>query len=229
MSSLEENHWRIREWFPTFDERIYERLRIYHLELLRWTKKINLISPSSAKDADLVHFADAILAVQFIFSEFTLNEFPKEIWDLGSGNGFPGVVACILRPALGVVCVESDERKAAFLRQLGMRLELDSLGVRQERVEKLPGEAINIALCRGFAPLDRALGAHNKQFQGGGVLYSLKGPEWVQEAKGITGKVAAVWESSLLKEYKLSFGPEKLGEKVRERAIFKSVKKMELP
>ena len=125
--------WRIRSWFPELDERAHERFRIYHLELLRWTKAINLISPSSAPTADLVHFADSILGAKFVLSDLGEEAASAEIWDIGSGNGFPGVVFAILRPSAGVICVESDERKASFLKQLGLRLELDIIGVRRER------------------------------------------------------------------------------------------------
>ena len=226
MSSSQLDSWRIREWFPSLDERAHERLRIFHIELLRWTKKINLISPASVREADLTHFADSILGAQIIFADLSLRPFPKELWDIGSGNGFPGVIAGILRPDLGIVCVESDERKAAFLKQLGMRLELDTLGVRQERAEKLPVNSIGVAICRGFAPLDRALGTTTKQFEDGGVFYSFKGAEWFQEVKDITGRVSALWENNLLRQYKLTFSNKTEGP---ERAIFKSIKKPAAP
>jgi hypothetical protein len=101
--------WRIREWFPNLDERIHERLRIYQVELLRWTAKINLISHATTATADRVHFADSILGVQLC--QQRMGKTSETIWDLGSGNGFPGLIWAILHPEQNYMMIDSDERK----------------------------------------------------------------------------------------------------------------------
>ena len=93
--------WRVRQWFPSLDERAQERLRIFHIELIRWTKKINLISAASIIEADFIHFADSIMGAQFVLEDIKASGDISEIWDFGSGNGFPGAIFSILETGAG--------------------------------------------------------------------------------------------------------------------------------
>src|SRR5260221_7247974 len=111
--------WRISTWFQELSTETLNLLNRYHLDLCKWTKTVNLISPGTVYESDRIHIADAILGCRSF-----INDIPKgaEVWDLGSGNGIPGVVLSILRPDLRVICVDSDERKIGFLKQLGLQL-----------------------------------------------------------------------------------------------------------
>ena len=123
-----------------------------------------------------------------------------EIFDLGSGNGFPGVVLSILRPEVNIKCIDSDERKIAFTKQLGLRLGLKNLEARVARVEDLPISGISVGTARGLASLEKLLKITNEKFKTGGALYSFKGPEYIREindASSLIGK----WALSVLGEY----------------------------
>ena len=87
-----------------------EKLEIYHALLFKWQKAINLVAPSTLQDSWQRHFADSAQLAQHI------SESTKTVADLGSGAGFPGLVLAIMRPDIEVHLVESDERKAQFLR-----------------------------------------------------------------------------------------------------------------
>jgi 16S rRNA (guanine527-N7)-methyltransferase len=165
------------------------------------------------------------MGAQFVLEDIKASGDISEIWDFGSGNGFPGAIFSILEPKLGVICVESDERKASFLRQLAMRLELDTLGVRHQRVENLPAASIEVASSRGFASLGHSLVLTAKQFPEGGVFYNLKGSEWDSEIKALPGKTSAIWKTGLLKEYRLNPGKKGDEKSFPLRAVIKSVRK----
>ncbi len=206
--------WRIPQWFKTFEPLALSRLKIYSDDLTKWTKKINLISPSTVLEADRIHFADAILG-----GEFFLKEFPEgaEVWDLGSGNGIPGLVISILRPDLNFFCLDSDERKIGFIKQLGLKLELKNLKTICDRLENLPAERISFSMARGFAPLKRMLSVNAAKFSSNAVIYHFKGQEFQNELDETPEKTSEVWKTTVLGEYKL---PLEGG----RRAILKSIK-----
>src|SRR5215475_10624561 len=90
-----------------------ERLDRFVGLLLTWQQTTNLIAPSTVSDLWTRHIADSLQL---------LNLAPNaRIWvDLGAGGGFPGlVIACALadRPGAHVHLIESNGKKAAFLRE----------------------------------------------------------------------------------------------------------------
>ena len=201
MGSAElEPKWRIKEWFPDFDERTYERLRIFHLELTRWTNTINLISASSVLEADRIHFADGIAGAQLILPHI---KDEHEIWDIGSGNGIPGVFFSILRPELGVMCLDSDERKAAFIKTLALRLQLNNLAARCERFEKVQSDSISCAVARGFAPLLKTLTVAQQKVVVGGRFFSFKSVDYKSEMEIASPQVRSTWNTELVGTYNL--------------------------
>lgn len=77
--------------------------------LLKWNKKINLISKNTEKDIWERHIADSLQLTKLIDAD----DF---ICDLGSGGGFPGIILS-LSGCSEVVLVESDLRKCIFLKE----------------------------------------------------------------------------------------------------------------
>lgn len=79
--------------------------------LLKWNPVINLVAPSTLTDLWKRHFLDSAQLAPLLPQK-------GDIIDLGSGGGFPALVLAILRPELTFTLVESDQRKAAFLREV---------------------------------------------------------------------------------------------------------------
>jgi 16S rRNA (guanine527-N7)-methyltransferase len=109
----------------------------------------------------------------------------------------------ILYPNQKVVLVESDRRKAEFLKHTLATLGLSNASVLISRVEALPDESISAAVCRGFASLSKTLLIARRIFKTGGKLYNLKGPEWSFEIASIPGQICSTWNTHLLGEYRL--------------------------
>lgn len=81
--------------------------------LITWQTRINLIAPSTIPNLWTRHIADSLQLL-------TLVEAPMLWVDVGSGGGFPGlIVACALaeKPGAEIHLVESNQKKAAFLRE----------------------------------------------------------------------------------------------------------------
>ncbi|MEQ1723025.1 MAG: RsmG family class I SAM-dependent methyltransferase, partial [Pseudobdellovibrio sp.] len=108
-------NWRIKAWFPELDEKTHDLLKKYWLELQKFNKVVNLISQKTMLNADAVHFADSIKASQTVRKKANKNNY---LYDLGSGNGFPGLVYAILYPDQKMILMDSDERKCEFLKHM---------------------------------------------------------------------------------------------------------------
>ena len=196
------NLWRIPEWYPEIEPSKLELLKAYYDELLKFNKTINLISPKTAPFADAIHFADCILACKEISNTTKIDE----LYDIGSGNGFPGVIYAILNPQTKVKLVESDQRKAEFLKHLTTHLRLSNVEVINQNAEKIPQGSIKFAISRGFASIAKTVLVARKLTAVGGVYFHLKGEEWGNEIAEIPTQLCSFWIPSLLAEYRLPIG-----------------------
>jgi 16S rRNA (guanine527-N7)-methyltransferase len=134
-----------------------ERLKLYESLLQKWQKTINLVAPSTLAQIWHRHFADSAQLV-------ALARPDARLWvDLGSGAGFPGLVAAIMLPPdskTRVILVESDSRKAAFLREAAraMSVSVDILPVRIESAPtRITLPLVDVVSARALAPLDHLL------------------------------------------------------------------------
>lgn len=144
-----------------------------HLALLaKWNPRINLVSKASLADPWTRHIADSAQL-------WRLRPREPRLWlDLGSGAGFPGLVIAALAleatPGLEVRLVESDQRKAAFLREVIRTAGLPAT-VLDRRVEALPPQAADVVSARALAPLADLLAMVEKHRRPGGIGLFPKG------------------------------------------------------
>jgi 16S rRNA (guanine527-N7)-methyltransferase len=192
-------NWRIREWFPELEEKAVSALEIYHQELIEANARINLISPRSETNADLVHFADAILGGRLIFEK----ERPKEVYDLGSGNGIPGLVMAAIYRDIKFIAVDSDSRKIEFLKFCSSRMGLSNFSAIHSRVESLPKQSIHFAISRGLASISKALLLARKNAAGDCKYYHFKSQSWAKEVAEIPSQIIAHWEPIHVRDYYL--------------------------
>lgn len=154
-----------------------ERFQTYEKALLKWNPKINLVSKSTLEDLWERHFLDSAQV-------FDLAPNGTHWADLGTGGGFPGVVVAILaaekRPELKVTCVESDVRKATFLRTV-LR-ETGVVGeVISERIEAIRPLEADVVSARALAPLRLLLQFAERHLKSGGVALFPKGADHEKE------------------------------------------------
>lgn len=125
-----------------------ERLRRY-LELLqRWQRAVNLVGASTLADPWRRHILDCAQIAPHV------PRAAETVLDLGSGAGLPGLVLALLGIP-GVQLVESDRRKAQFLREAARATGAPVL-VHAARIEELERRA-DVVTARALAPLPRLL------------------------------------------------------------------------
>lgn len=155
-----------------------ERLDIY-LELLRkWSPKINLVSPASLKDAARRHFDDSLQIASLT------PEGAKSWIDMGSGGGFPGAVIAIALAGSGLemTLIESDQRKAAFLRTVSRETKTPFKVIAQ-RIEDVPAMNCNVVSARALAPLADLLEYAEPHLVPNGKALFMKGGSWRNEVR----------------------------------------------
>lgn len=136
------------------------KLHIYADMLNRWQPRINLVSRNSLLDLWHRHFRDSAQIAVFMED---IKDVP-DIWlDVGSGAGFPGLVLAMMRSDrhnIPVHLIESDQRKAIFLREVIRATNAPAL-VHNQRVERLEKQdfagAARLITARALAPLQEIL------------------------------------------------------------------------
>lgn len=191
--------WRVPEWFDYLSDIQLEQLRMFHVELISFNGRINLISPRSERNADIMHFADCISASEALLA--STNE--SEIYDIGSGNGLPGIILAILDSTRKIVLIDKDARKIEFLKHVASKLNLKNVVPIHTRVEDLPDASIKCAISRGFASIGKSLVCCRKAAAEGMEYYHMKSDSWVTEAADIPPQICSYWQPQLVKQYSL--------------------------
>ena len=148
-------------------------LEAYLALLLRWQRAINLVGAKTLADPWRRHLLDCAQLLDHLPSK------SATLYDLGSGAGLPGLILAILG-CKDVHLVESDQRKAQFLREAGRRLDLP-VQVHTKRIEKLSGVAADVITARALAPLPHLLDLANPLLRPGGTCLFLKGQNATDE------------------------------------------------
>lgn len=88
-----------------------DALAAHYELLLKWNRKLNLCRFRDLAEAVDLHYCESL------YLGISLPSGPLQIVDVGSGSGFPGIPIGILRPECRLTLIDSDKRKAAFLRE----------------------------------------------------------------------------------------------------------------
>lgn len=169
-----------------------DSLDIFVSLVLEWQAKTNLVAPSTLPDLWTRHIADSLHL-------HAVAPAPLRWADLGSGGGFPGIVTAILqaeRPGAHVDLVESNAKKAAFLRA-AVRATAIPATVHAARIEAC-GDVLRSAdavSARALASLDILLGLVAGRLQPGVPCYFMKGRRHDQEIVD----AAAHWRFRMVK------------------------------
>ena len=132
-----------------------ERLQAYVDLLLRWNPKINLIGRETEGDVWRRHILDSAQLAELIPPS------AKTLADIGSGAGLPGLILSILNTPATIHLIESDQRKAAFLRE-AVRITQAAAIIHEKRVEQVSISAPDVVVARACAPLEKLLGMAEK-------------------------------------------------------------------
>lgn len=108
-----------------------ELVRDYLDLLLRWNERINLTAVRRPEEIVTRHFGESF----FLAEQLLDPTWCGHVADVGSGAGFPGVPIAIYAPQARVSLIESNNKKAAFLRELTRALRMHRIAVFAGRAE----------------------------------------------------------------------------------------------
>ena len=124
--------------------------------LARWNATYNLTAIRDPREMLAKHLLDSLAMQPFVRDIATLA-------DLGTGPGLPGIPLAIATPSLQVTLVESNGKKARFLREAVRQLKLSNVQVAESRIEAFrPDATFDAITARALAtlPLILQLGGH---------------------------------------------------------------------
>jgi 16S rRNA (guanine527-N7)-methyltransferase len=129
--------------------RDYECISIYIDILQRWNARINLTAVRNEEEIVTRHFGESFFAASNLFpgrggEEGELKEpgtrkvvARSTVADIGSGAGFPGIPIKLWAPSVALTLIESNHKKAAFLREVTRFLRLTGINVQSARAEHI--------------------------------------------------------------------------------------------
>ena len=155
------------------------RLEVYKSMLQRWNPRINLVAPSTLDDLEARHIKDSLQLTHLASPE-------GGVWaDLGSGGGLPGLIIAIAFAdrATTFILVESDQRKAAFLRAVVRETELTKVTVLSQRIEAVQPLNAEYVSARALAPLGELMAYLDLHLSPSGTAFLMKGLQWRTEVE----------------------------------------------
>lgn len=160
-----------------------DKLLFSYAQLIRkFNKTLNLVSPKDLDSFEDRHISDAQESFR-IFMNIYDNPNGYSAYDLGSGNGVPGIVWAILNPQVNYTLLEIDQRKAEFLKHCVRSLGLTNCFISNSDFFKMvfPKEAIIVA--RAFMNLNKLFAPNSPIINH--ECFLIKGSTWNDELIGI--------------------------------------------
>ena len=154
--------------------------------LLRWNTRINLTAIRQPEAIVTRHFGESLFAARHLFPRKTaLEKAAKEeptwgrppkpalsevegavqaeqssaqsVIDLGSGAGFPGLPIKIWKPEIALTLIESNQKKATFLREVTRALTLTNINIFSGRAEHYPTPGADVVTLRAVERFESVL------------------------------------------------------------------------
>jgi 16S rRNA (guanine527-N7)-methyltransferase len=149
---------------------------IAYLELLsKWNSIYNLTSIRDPKEMIKQHLLDSLSAAH-AFKD------AKNVLDVGSGGGLPGMILAIVYPEIRISMVDTVSKKTAFLNQARTELGLANVTVHTARVETLQVEQkFDVITSRAFSELSNFINWSGHLLSEGGRFLAMKGVSPDQE------------------------------------------------
>lgn len=163
---------------------LLDQLQRYLELLLRWNSRVNLTAVRDSEQIVTRHFGESLFAAE-VLAKHSAFERATTLADIGSGAGFPGIPIKLLTPSLALTLIESQNKKAVFLREAVRELALEEVTVFCGRAEEWNGTA-DIVTLRAVEQFARVLPVAARLVSGGGCLCLLIGETQLSQAQQLT-------------------------------------------
>lgn len=112
-----------------------KQIQIFKTELLEKNQRINLFSRKDPANQLKLLLDQGILTGGFLSP--ILSQSQSSVLDLGSGNGFPGLLFAIFFPQTQFILCEKNRKKAEFLKHTAVKAKISNASVLCRRAEDL--------------------------------------------------------------------------------------------
>jgi 16S rRNA (guanine527-N7)-methyltransferase len=167
-----------------------QQLSTHFALLLKWNARTNLTAISDPEEVITRHFGESLLSARLLFAPGS-NE---SVIDVGSGAGFPGFPFKIWSPNIELTLVESNQKKAVFLKEVARALRLTGTTVLADRAEQLKLQAKVVSL-RAVERFEAILPVARRLLASEGRIALLIGSSQADRAKSILADVD--WEPAV--------------------------------
>ena len=152
-----------------------EKFLEYMKLLLQWNEKINLTAITEQDDIILKHFIDSLTVLKYI-------KKGKNIIDVGTGAGFPGIPNSIVREDVNITLLDSLNKRVNFLNEVCCELKINNIEIIHGRSEELSQnkkyrECYDIAVSRAVANMTTLVEYLLPFVKVGGICICMKGPD----------------------------------------------------
>lgn len=154
--------------------------------LMKWNAHMNLTAVRDPEEVITRHFGESLFAAQHLFPVPGTNQTAI---DIGSGAGFPGLPLKIWNSGLDLTLVESNQRKAVFLREVVRAWGVSGVRVFGATAEQLSEQA-SLVILRAVERFERILPVAHELVAPNGRIALLIGNAQVQTAKALLGEVS---------------------------------------
>lgn len=163
-----------------------QSISIYIDLLRRWNARINLTAIRNEEEIVTRHFGESLFASRHLFP--LCSSVPPvmkgvQVADIGSGAGFPGIPLKLWAPEISLTLIESNHKKATFLREVARALTLTDVNIQKTRAETLTGKTFNVVTFRAVERFDSILPVAARLVAPGGRLTLLIGSAQYQSAQ----------------------------------------------
>ncbi len=177
---------------PLSDEQV-EKMMVYLALLVKWNSVYNLTSIRDPEEMVKQHLLDSLSAVH----AFTQ---AKNVLDVGSGGGLPGIILAIVFPQTSITMIDTVNKKTAFLTQVKAELKLKNVTVHTGRVELLKVEHLfDVITSRAFSELNNFINWSHHLLADDGRFLAMKGVSPTQEIE----RLPTGWEVENIKSLKV--------------------------
>ena len=157
-------------------DQVIDQLMTYLDLVEKWNRVYNLTAIREREEMIKLHFLDSLSILKHVQV--------KNILDVGSGAGFPGIVLAITKPELKVTVMDSVNKKTTFMQQVKSELSLMNLDVVNSRVEDYqPTTLFEAVTSRAFSNLKNMMSLTQHTLQKEGVWLAMKSKDVKQEVE----------------------------------------------
>ena len=168
--------------------------------LLRWNARINLTAIRDPEEIVTRHFGESLFAARHLFPRPSVSSVPSvvkdcEVADVGSGAGFPGLPIKLWAPNISVTLIESNHKKATFLREVARALTLTDVNIQTARAESLASHSFDVVTLRAVERFETILPVAANLVRPAGRLALLIGAR--QEHQARLALPSVLWSSPI--------------------------------